>query len=353
MAATVGSSIRARVRQRPQPSAVVTSDRLIWDPAGTDRMLSSARQDVRAGRFTAARDLLIATGRDWDTRCQRLLILAQAGLDGVATEAWVQEEPKSPHAQMLYARVQVLQAVAAARSNSPAASILIDAARLACHQARECSREDDPAPWVALLHLAGVYPVRQEPPDAALAGAQGPWFLMQTVWSLDAYNREAHQRMLVAVQTASGDGAMYAVARWLAGHAPGASEMHLLPLLARVNDLRKALADTGGNPHLLRLNRELQWTNEMAFQEITRAFEQWFALADPSQRPLVLTDLHVLAHAAYMARTQASLLPVAKAVLTRAGPYACSSPWELTAMRHDGAAELLMARRVCGAGPSH
>lgn len=353
MAATAGASMRARHMLHPQPLETPASDRLIWDPAGADRLLSSARQDVSAGRFTAAKDLLTSTGRDGDLRCQRLLVLAQAGLDGVAAEAWVQEQPDDPNARMFLARVLVLQAVAAVRRHSPAAFRLVRAAVQACHQAGDCTGPADPAPNVALLHLAGVYPVREAPPDAALADAQGPWRLMQTVWSQDTCNREAHQRMLVAVQTASDSGAMYIAARWLAGYARPGSVMHLLPLVARVVDLRKALADANDDSYGMRFNRELQWTDEIAFQEIKRAYEQWFLHC--GQQTPVLADIHVLAHAAYMARLRTSrageVLAMARRVLDEAGPYACSQPWSLTATSGDVGAELLAARRACGTSP--
>lgn len=358
VAASARASVRARVTLRLQHPEVPASDRLIWDPAGEDRELSWARQDVAAGRFFAARDLLAETGRNWDLRCQRLLVLAGAGLDGVAADAWVRVDPRSPDARMFIARIQVLQAVAAVRKGSPMAPRLIEAAKRACLLAQENSRDSDPAPNVALLHLAGVDPVAQEPPDPqALDSVRGPWHLMRTVWSQDAYNREGHQRMLIAVQTASGTPAMYAAAQWLAAYARHGSSMHLLPLVARAASLRLELADAGGDVRRLVFNRELQWTGEAAFQEVEGAYTRWFANPARRSSPVVMSDLHLLAHAAYMVRHRSThaknTLAIARTVLDETGAYACHEPWALTAAGRSAGEELLAARRACGAGPPH
>lgn len=349
--------IRARATQRSDSRRGPATDRLIWDPAGADAELSLACQDVAAGRFAAARDLLVATGKDWDLRCLRTLVLAGAGQDGVAAQAWMQEE-SGPHALVFLARVRVLQAVAAARRKLPVARELILTAQEACQRAEEWRiSQFDPTPCVALLHLASVHPVTEEPPTTDLMGVRGPWHIMRTVWSQHPYNREAHHRMLTAVQTAGGDGAMFVVAHWLAGEAKPGSAMHLLPLAAYLADFRKAMTEAAGNRQNLKINPEQQWTGTRAVQAIESAYTQWL---DNRERtgPAVLSDLHLLAHAAYMAGRRLSkgrdrLLLIARDALNEAGPYAWREPWALTASRGDAAAELLYARRVCGAWPPH
>ncbi|MEU3963616.1 hypothetical protein AB0F42_28070 [Streptomyces buecherae] len=57
------------------------------------------------GRWEAPRDLLAATGVDWDRRIFRLQVLAEAGAQLRFADTWAKAEPRSPHALALLANV--------------------------------------------------------------------------------------------------------------------------------------------------------------------------------------------------------------------------------------------------------
>ncbi|MFE7808219.1 hypothetical protein ACFU51_26820 [Streptomyces sp. NPDC057430] len=71
------------------------------NPAFDDRSLRRVVEDAAMGRWEGARELLAATGADWDRRVFRLQVLARAGARLTFADTWVQAEPRSPHALAL------------------------------------------------------------------------------------------------------------------------------------------------------------------------------------------------------------------------------------------------------------
>jgi hypothetical protein len=314
------------------------TDRLVWDPAGPDRALAAACEDLRAGRFAGARDLLAATGRDWDLRCQRTLVLAEAASGGDAADRWVAAEPEGADGPALAARVAVLRAVRAHRAGNAQAARLATRARAATLAAAG-RYPADPVPWVAMLHLNAAAPERMAAP--AGLDADGPWHHVAQLWYCDRLSREGHLRLVTAVGPEAGGSvaAMAEVARWISAWAPEGSPLHLLPLLAYAEGFREGAGDSVRRRIVL---ADRQWAGVEAGLEIDRAYGSWFASAQ-RRDPVLPPDLHLLAHALWAAGKDER----AAAVFDAIGPYARSWPWSL----HDEDPErvFLRARARCAA----
>lgn len=314
------------------------ADRLVWDPAGPDRALAAACEDLRAGRYGAARDLLAATGRDWDLRCHRTLVLAEAASEGDAADRWVAKEPDNPNGPALAARVAVLRAVQAHRAGNAQAARLAGRARAATLAAAG-RYPADPVPWVAMLQLNTAAPERMAAP--AGLDADGPWHHVAQLWYCDRLSREGHLRLVSAVGPEAGGSvaSMSEVARWISAWAPEGSPLHLLPLLGYVEGFREGAGDSSRRRIVL---ADRQWATVEARLEVDRAYESWFA--SPARRdPVLPPDLHVLAHALWAAEKFDRAATVFEAI----GPYASPWPWSL----HDEDPErvFLRARARCAA----
>jgi hypothetical protein len=313
------------------------ADRLVWDPAGPDRDLAVACEDLQTGRFAAARDLLAATGRNWDLRCHRMLILAQVASGSDVVDLWDIEEPDSLDALALGARVAVIRAVRAHRSGHPQAEELTAWARAACLAAAG-RFPADPVPWVAMLQLAAVSPERMAAPAGLVA--DGPWHHVAQLWYCDRLNREGHHRLVAAVGPQAGGSIadMFEVARWVAAWAPEGSALHLLPLLGYIEGFREGAGDSTRQRIIL---ADRQWASVQAHMEIDHVYDSWFASAQ-RRGPVLLPDLHCLAHALWAAEK----FDRAAAVFDAIGPYASTLPWSL----HDGDSErvFVRARARCG-----
>ena len=111
---------------------VVDPVRLVWDPAGPDRRLATASQELRAGRVSLAAELLADRRDGEDFRCHRFLILAQIAAGNGAAEVWAREQPGSPEAGLLQARASVIRALQAHREQHPKTGTLVARARAVC-----------------------------------------------------------------------------------------------------------------------------------------------------------------------------------------------------------------------------
>lgn len=128
---------------------------LIVDLAGRDDELRAPLDDLRLGRWSAARDLLRRTGPDWELRTSRSLVLSVGAGSLGAIKAWLSEEPFSADALMMWARVLTREALRAMDKGRDRDLVLQSGtfARDACFGAVGRWPED-PVPWVDLLRLA-------------------------------------------------------------------------------------------------------------------------------------------------------------------------------------------------------
>ena len=310
--------------------------RLVWDPAGPDRRLAAAGQELKAGRVSLAAEVLADRRDGEDRRCQRFLILAQVAAGNGAADVWAQEQPGSPEAGLLQARAAVIRALQAHRERHPKTATLVAHARAVClDTARRFA--DDPVPWVALLQLSAIAPENVFGPSEL--GVSGPWNLMDQLWHRDPWNREGHHRLLAAVgprATGGSIASVSSVARWIAEQAPAGSALCALQLVAFVEAFRQ-LADAGDISRVLLTDRH--WSTSYAQVVIERCYTQWFAVStDPSR--IVSSDLHLLAHALWVGTRR----KWAAEVFHTIGPYALTTPWSL----HGDPAEVFTrARERC------
>ncbi|WP_251070483.1 hypothetical protein [Streptomyces sp. ISL-96] len=105
-------------------------------------------EDAAMGRWEGARELLAATGADWDRRIFRLQVLARAGARLTFADTWAQAEPRSPHALALFAHVQALRSMAGGRGRGR--SEAMEVAWEACDAAAD-ALPPDPAPYIVML----------------------------------------------------------------------------------------------------------------------------------------------------------------------------------------------------------
>lgn len=304
-----------------------------YHPAGRDTALYAAVQDVKAGHWMQMRQVLAQTEtwREWTARTQ---VLGVAAARRNVVELWLQEEPQSVAARVMYARVTTERALDAHRSRASAKDSrrvqqldeLADRARQACRRADELN-PGDPVTPICLLALAetdtaGRFPehrVAPPPPDFLLP--HGPWGLLEAAHRRDEFNREAWHRMLRVLQV--GPGSAYLsqravamdFARWSVSKAPLGSPLLLLPLYAHVEGYRARRSS--GDVML-----SLWWVNEPITPAITKAFEDWFCRCDPAAGSA--TDLNYLAHAL----AAGGFLEEAAAVFQAIGDFATPAPWQ-------------------------
>ncbi|GAA2043907.1 hypothetical protein GCM10009839_54120 [Catenulispora yoronensis] len=324
----------------------------MWDPAGGDRRLATTTQELRAGRYALAAELLADRGADGDAhsaeedvrsasedlRDYRYLVLAQvAAATGVDT-AWLAEEPGSAEAALLRMRANVIRALQAHRVRHPRAGGLIELARAQCLEAAE-RFPGDPLPWVALLHLAPAAP--ENVPGPVGLAVDGPWRTMAQLWQRDPWNREAHHRLLAAVGPKSGGSvsAVAGVALWVTSRAPAGSALSVLQLVAFIEAFRQQLGGEKPNKILLTYRN---WSTAYAQQETERCYTRWFA--PTGGRGALLPDLHLLAHALWAG----SHWEPARKVFGAIGPYALTTPWSL---HGDPEAVFVTAWERCMSGP--
>ncbi|MFF8611973.1 hypothetical protein [Streptomyces sp. NPDC015350] len=102
------------------------------------------------GRWEGAREVLAATGADWDRRVFRLQVLARAGARLTFADTWAQAEPRSPNALALLAHVQALRSMAGGRGRGR--SEAMEQAWELCDAAAD-ALPADPSPYIVMLAL--------------------------------------------------------------------------------------------------------------------------------------------------------------------------------------------------------
>ena len=300
--ATTSASFTPRMER----GAALADVQLIVSPVGADTDLRAALEDLKLGRYLAARDLLARTGRNWALRTIRIqLLVAWAGEPGVF-KTWRDEEPDNPDAAMMWGRVLTRAALTAYRANQSQQVVARAAglARQALYQARillpEC-----PVPWVDLLQLTQLpfaphhfdphAHTRQMPWDALKDPAmhhRGPWPLLAEINQRHPGNREGHHRMREWFQNRSREpAAAMNYACWLVATGVLNPQLLVMPLYTLAHLYRRRHGDGRGGA--------LQfWQTAQVRHYACHAYDDWFARIPPVEYPwLPLPDLSHLAHA--------------------------------------------------------
>lgn len=320
--------------------------RPVYHPAGADDELRVALEDLQAGRWLSARDLLARTGTHWPLRTFHTQVLAVTAARSDVVGAWLAEKPDSYDAQVMWARVLGERALRAHRQQHSGVAGLEARARqaalLAAHRAPQ-----DPVPWVCLLALSQIdsRQVRREHREWSSEPMlpSGPWGLLHNVNQRDPYNREAFHRVLQfllarEVPPAASLAAVFDFGRWVASWAPVGSPLLLLPVYAQVEQCRRQMAHGRVDPLWRR-----QWVEEPTLTYTLKAFAEWFLKADPHLRSVA--DMSHLAYALWVSHNFVEAAEVFAAM----EPYAAGEPWgsvaEGPSTLDRGEALLLRARR--------
>ncbi|MBC2878000.1 MULTISPECIES: hypothetical protein [Streptomyces] len=292
-----------RSARRAGPADPVEAE-LDAHPARDDRPLRAAVDDAAMGRWEGPRDLLAATGHDWDRRIFRLQVLARAGVNLRFAETWSRAEPGSPDALAVLAHVQALRSLVAGRD---AGRELMEQAWETCLATAEAAPAD-PSPWVVLLAL-----VRVHAPDRELLGQ-----IWNEATARDPYNREAHHEVLTFLfdRNHGSGGEMFHWALERAQTAPAGLPLAVLPLVALAESYRQRRAESGGAYGLT----VHPWND---CPHIDRVLDGWWRHRSPRPHAQFADDANYLAHALGFAGRHAE----AHEVFTAIGPYACDAPW--------------------------
>ena len=309
---------------------------LKWSLAGPDTDLAASLEELAAGNFIAAADLLGRAGfapLESDLRCYRLMLMAQTALPSGAAERWVAERPGARDAWALLARVAVLRAVRAYKHGDPQARELTAQAWRVC---KEAARKvpADPVPWVARLQLAAAVPVGQDPASGK-AQYENPYPLLDEVRRRHPLSREGHFRLLAAVGPEAG-GSMAQVIeamQHVMQYVPEGSVLHLLPVLMHLTSFRTRAA-SGERDRIVAADRE--WSTIAAKLAVEGAYAHWFA-SGHRHPEVLLPDLHLLAHALW----RADAFDAAGEVFRQIGPWAVAVPWN----EHGDAERILQRAR--------
>jgi hypothetical protein len=306
---------------------------LIVSPVGGDTELCIALEDLKLGRYLAARDLLWRTGPNWALRTSRSQLLAAGAGEPGVFKTWSDEEPGNPDAAMMWARALTRAALAAHRTQRSPQVVARAAglARQACDRARALVPAC-PVPWVDLLQLTQLpfaphhfdpyAHTRGLPWDALRDPAmhhRGPWPLLTEINRRHAGNREGHHRMREYFQRRSHQpAAAMNYACWIAARGTHNPELLVLPLYALMDIYRQRHGDGRGGA--------LQfWQTAQVHHYASRAYEDWFARVPPVEYPwLALSDLSHLAHALVACGETQHAAHVFHAM----GPYATPQPWQ-------------------------
>jgi|GEM_PF-1489410 len=316
-----------------------------YDPTFGDRELRDARQDLVLGRWQGARDLLRATGRDWDRRTHRVRLLADVGSGNRTVETWQIAEPKNPDALVLRADTEVMRLfaalveqrtgegaidddAAAAGTEAAAAEVATSAGasgqdRLPRHQldraARIClqaaeSAPDDPVPWVSLMTLARLY----------AGGHPHTWHWWRELQARDPYNREGHHQALrhVSARWHGSHGEMYNFAQDTAAFAPPGSPLAALTQAARVEHYHHRLVTEGRSA----VGLTYHWSHDAARQALRTTLNRWITRRGPVEYAQDVADLNLLIHGL----VQAGMTAEAREVFPLLGNRPTRLPWAYT-----------------------
>ncbi|WP_254886069.1 hypothetical protein [Streptomyces sp. NA02950] len=266
---------------------------MVYDPTFGDADLAAARRDLVIGRWQGARDLLRATGNDWDHRTHRMRLLAEVAAGNKSAESWLIAQPRTPDAQVLRAETEVMRlfaalAESARRGQEPRPGHdslpreMLDRAIELCIRAAH-TVSADPVPWVSLVSLARLY----------AHGHRHTQRWWDELRARDPYNREGHHQILryLSARWHGSHGTMYEFAQESAVGAPDGSPLIVLPQAARVEHYRD-LAEAKGR---LAVGLTYHWSNEGAQYDLSTALRRWIQVRDVEYAQDV-ADLNLLAH---------------------------------------------------------
>ncbi|MER5555603.1 hypothetical protein ABT001_28690 [Streptomyces sp. NPDC002793] len=277
-----------------------------FDPALDDSELIDARGQFIQGRWTRARALLVATGRDWDRRGHRVLSLAAVPSATGWADDWLLAEPDSSDARTLLACATVIRAQ---RPEATAADG--DRAREACRAAVE-SDPADPTPWLGLMMLARTHGTH---------GAAARHF--EEIRARHPEHHHAHHLMTAVLAEAHPESdplhEVYDFAAWAAEQAPADSPLAVLPVVAHAERYR-VLAAAGAVSDEPAASGH--WSGRRARQVMKAAFDWWLEW-EREDHPRHRADLNFLAHA----KTCEGRPAEAAAIFHRIGPHATEAPW--------------------------
>jgi hypothetical protein len=288
------------------------------DHGQADLELRAARDRALAGDWAAARNLIEATGRDWELRGRRLSVLGgAAGQSSQWLDAWEAALPDDPTVAVLRADALIAQAGAArgaasARNTSREQFQAFD--RLSALAARASQRAvelnpDDPYPWVTRMTSTLANGHRQR--DEFIAA-------MGEALERDPHNFEAHL-MAVTFFCAKWYGSheqMFAVAREPAAAAPVGSSAAMLPLLAH---FEYALREYGFETRAESLTAKASYFHRPeVIRELDACAAKWRGAGEPRLIGRGTTLRHWLALANYLADHDRE---GTRALLTQVGPY--------------------------------
>ncbi|WP_434591999.1 hypothetical protein [Streptomyces sp. A5-4] len=273
-------------------------------PVRDDAALRPVVEDAAMGRWESARDLLIATGPDWDRRIFRLQILAEAGARLRFADTWAKAEPQSPHALALLGNVQALRAMIAGRDTGRS---LMEEAWATCRTALD-SWPQDVAPLVVMLAL-----LRTHAPDRDTLGR-----VWEEIKQRDPWNREAHHEvvayLLPRFHGAQGEAAWWAEEQ--ASIAPRGLPIAVLPLVV-LAEAHRSRQERDQKAYGLTIH---PWVR---CPQIDPVLEQWWHYRAPRPHACFADDANYLAHALSFANRHNEALEVFDAI----GPYATQVPW--------------------------
>ncbi|MET9799692.1 hypothetical protein [Streptomyces sp. NPDC006368] len=294
----------------------------VFDPDHGDRALTEARHDLVIGRWQGVRDLLAATGDHWPRRTHRLRLLAHAAADSSIVEAWRAAEPDHPDAAVLRAATEVVRVFDAAIAAGRGAVVdraRLDGTVLACLTAAD-ARPADPMPWVSLLTVARLYEG-----GVGRRELRGWWDELRR---RDPHNLEGHVQLLRywSARWHGTHGAMYDVARDVAGAAPPGSPLPVLVQIARVEEYRHIAEGARGQGPVRGFDQH--WKHELAVTEVRRTRERWIGGRTPGRPvdPEEVEPLNYLTHAA----CHAGLPEVYGELFELLGGRASWVPWSYT-----------------------
>ncbi|GAA2348861.1 hypothetical protein SVIO_102240 [Streptomyces violaceusniger] len=293
-------------------------------PARDDAALRSVVDDAAMGRWEGARDLLAATGADWDRRIFRLQVLAEVGVRLRFADTWAKAEPRSHHALALLANVQALRAMIAGRS---AGRALMEDAWSTCRAALKVWSQDV-APLVVMLAL-----LRTHAPDRKALS-----HVWEEIKQRDPWNREAHHEVVTYLfpryHGGPGEAAWWAEEQ--ASAAPNGLPLAVLPLVV-LAETHRARQEQDQRSYGLTIH---PWID---CPHINRVLERWWRYRAPSPHACFADDANYLAHALSFANRHIEALEVFDAI----GPYATDVPWSYCGQ----ARELFLRHRAWAYSP--
>lgn len=272
--------------------------------ARDDQALRTACEDVSMGRWDGPRDLIAATGSNWDRRVFRLQILARLGVRMRWAETWAAAEPESADALVMLAHVQALRAILSGEGEGKE---LTEEAWQTCRWAADAAPAD-PSPWLVLMALT-----RSLAPDGSL---------MRQLWAevraRDPFSREGHHEVLAYLMP-RGQGSTTLMFDWAherAHEAPHGTPISTLLLVAHAEYYRHRLEQ---NPR----NYGLTIHPWVECPEIDRVLNSWWHHRPPQPHANFMDDANYLVHALCFAGRHEEAFDVFQQI----GPYATRLPW--------------------------